>query len=136
VGAATVINILGFVTLSPLGPPSGEEVEGARVAQRAAKQRLVGITLAALFAAAVVGYGIWFVFFAFRTDPWRARVVSVDGSRVCTVPDRRESRGFPYCGENGLFTENDVRIQVRVGQCFVLQELHPIVVLRRKTACA
>jgi hypothetical protein len=93
------------------------------------------VAIAALAAASVVGFGIWYWFFAFRTDPWRARAVSIRGARVCTVPDRGETRGFPYCAENGLFTEDDLRIEVRVGQCVVLQELHPSVVARRRANC-
>jgi len=61
---------------------------------------------------------------------WRARVVSVDGTRVCTVVDvgsQGQDWHEPFCQRDGLFDWGGQRAAVNVGQCVDLSSPHPTV---------
>lgn len=74
----------------------------------------------------------------FEDNTWRARVISVDGSRVCTTRDAGErDPGWadPFCLDDGLVTEDGDVIRAGVGECVELASVHPAFYANKVVAC-
>lgn len=74
----------------------------------------------------------------YRSDPWRAKVVEVEGKRVCTIPDVGEKDpgwAKPLCLDKGLVDHDQRAFAVELGQCVEIHNHHPVFVAHRIVPC-
>jgi hypothetical protein len=84
-------------------------------------------------------FAAWRWYHWYDLPPWRAKVISVEGTRVCTVPDRGvKDPGWrePVCFDDGLYARDGRRLFVRPRMCVELQVYHPDFYAKRVVTCA